>query len=407
MVAQQFRTGAWGRNLGANLVTPADWILPGYFAQGRVTMLTSLWKSGKTTLISLLLARRGISAADAGSVGYDSASEPVATDANCVGNDAVADAASVGSCAQLAGRPVQPGQSIVLSEEDESIWAERSKRLDLGNVFFYCQPFDGKPTQAAWCAFLHNLVEKKPADNANFLVVDTLASFLPGRNENNAAVMMEALAPLRLLTRHGFAVALLHHPRKGDPLPGQAARGSGALSGFVDIFLEMSQPPGYADSRRRIVRGYSRFQETPRQLLLELNDAGDDYLVLEVDDNEDDFRQYWDVLRMVLDDARRPLNCRQILDDWPDDYPKPADRTLFRWMAKAVQLGLVRQEGTGRKGDAYRYWLPGAEKKWEDDPIYQLENQNRDFIRRLERGEPVRKEEWKSDWPPTVRTRCL
>ncbi|MCI0737781.1 MAG: helicase RepA family protein, partial [Gemmataceae bacterium] len=275
MVAQHFRTGAWGRNLGANVITSADWIWPGYFAQGRVTMLTSLWKSGKTTLMSLLLTRRG--RADASCVGYDPTSQPAAADASCVGHSPVADAASVG--AQLAGRPVQPGQSIVLSEEDESIWAERSKRLDLGNVFFYCQPFDGKPTQAAWCAFLQNLIDKKPADSANFLVVDTLASFLPGRNENNAAVMMEALAPLRLLTRHGFAVALLHHPKKGDPLPGQAARGSGALSGFVDIFLEMSQPRGDADSRRRIVRGYSRFQETPRQLLLELNDAGDDYLV--------------------------------------------------------------------------------------------------------------------------------
>ncbi|MCI0379432.1 MAG: hypothetical protein L0215_17630, partial [Gemmataceae bacterium] len=169
MIAQHFRTGAWGRNLGANVITSADWIWPGYFARGCVTMLTSLWKAGKTTLISLLLSRRG--SADVGSVGYDPASEP-ADNASCVGHNPVA---SVG--AQLAGRPVQPGQSVVLSEEHESIWAGRSRRLDLGNVFFYCQPFDGKPTQAAWCAFLQNLVDKKPADKANFLVVDTLASF--------------------------------------------------------------------------------------------------------------------------------------------------------------------------------------------------------------------------------------
>ncbi|MCI0642928.1 MAG: hypothetical protein L0Y70_27920, partial [Gemmataceae bacterium] len=101
----------------------------------------------KTTLLSLLLARRGRTdascvgynppanpVADAASVGVEPPSDPAASDESCVGNDPVADAASVG--AQLADRPVQPGQSIVLSEEDESIWAERSKRLDLGNVFF-------------------------------------------------------------------------------------------------------------------------------------------------------------------------------------------------------------------------------------------------------------------------------
>jgi hypothetical protein len=35
------------------------WIWHGLLAPGKVTLLTSLWKSGKTTLLAHLLAQRG------------------------------------------------------------------------------------------------------------------------------------------------------------------------------------------------------------------------------------------------------------------------------------------------------------------------------------------------------------
>ena len=35
------------------------WLWDGYLAAGLVTLLTSRWKTGKTTLVSLLLARIG------------------------------------------------------------------------------------------------------------------------------------------------------------------------------------------------------------------------------------------------------------------------------------------------------------------------------------------------------------
>ena len=31
---------------------------------------------------------------------------------------------------------------------------------------------------------------------------------------------------------------------------------------------------------------------------------------------------------------------------------------------------LVLRSGTGRKSSPYRYWLPGMEEKWQDDPFY-------------------------------------
>ena len=38
---------------------PTRWLWHGYLAAGAVTLLTSRWKAGKTTLLSVLLARMG------------------------------------------------------------------------------------------------------------------------------------------------------------------------------------------------------------------------------------------------------------------------------------------------------------------------------------------------------------
>src|SRR5438309_2264725 len=72
----------------------------------------------------------------------------------------------------------------------------------------------------------------------DLFVIDPLAAFLPG-DENNAAAILAALSPLRRLTDAGLAVELLHHPRKEGSADGRWARGSGALLGFVDVLIEM------------------------------------------------------------------------------------------------------------------------------------------------------------------------
>src|SRR5262249_7988108 len=45
------------RDLDNQGFTPPGWLWQGYLGPGKVTLLTSQWKSGKTTLVSLLLAR--------------------------------------------------------------------------------------------------------------------------------------------------------------------------------------------------------------------------------------------------------------------------------------------------------------------------------------------------------------
>ena len=81
----------WAQDVPATTPTSPDWLWQGFLAKGNMTLLTSLWKAGKTTLLSMLLSRR-----------------------------------HQGST--LAGLPVKPGKAIVISEEPLQLWADRYPR---------------------------------------------------------------------------------------------------------------------------------------------------------------------------------------------------------------------------------------------------------------------------------------
>jgi AAA domain len=319
----------------AGAASDVDWIWPGYLSPGRVTVLTSQWKCGKTTLLSVLIAR-------------------------------------MAAGGELAGRRVRAGRVLVVSEEDQILWARRCRQLGIArHARFMCRPFRGRhPTPDEWSALVASLVERQRTEGLDLVVIDALAGFVPNGLENDSRTVNMMLHPLQALTMAGTAVLILHHPRKGPSAEGQAARGSSLLSGSADILLEMDGLSGpTADDRRRRVAGYSRFPETPRRLVIELNADGTDYAALgdfdapELDDG-------WPVLFQVLADARGKLTRREILAEWPPDYRKPDDVTLWRWLTRAVKDGRAVQQGTGRKDDPFRYWLDGMEEVWRADPFY-------------------------------------
>ena len=94
------------------------------------------------------------------------------------------------------------------------------------------------------------------------------------------------------------------------------------------------------EDRRRWLRAYSRHEETPRHLILELNEAGDDYRVYTAPPTGESL-ETWQVLRSVLLDANQPLTQREILSDWPEDFAKP-------------------NVGTISRGSGYRLWQVGS-----------------------------------------------
>jgi len=233
--------------------------------------------------------------------------------------------------------------------------------------------FRRKPQLDDWRALIDRVARLQAEHGLNLLVLDPLAAFLPGRDENTAGPMLETLMSLRQLTGLGMSVLLLHHPRKGELAVGQAARGSGALSAFVDILLEMRwhNRPDSEDRRRRLVC-FSRHAETPRQLVIELSADGTDYLAHGSYEDEE-FTACWERLKMVLEDATYKLNRREIREQWPPDYKKPQESTFWRWLERAVDRGLVSRDGTGRRNEPFRYWLPSQEAIWRrESPLWQV-----------------------------------
>jgi hypothetical protein len=312
-------------------VLPTDWLWHGILARGNLTLLTSQWKAGKTTLLSLLLSRRR-------------------------------------QGGTLAGLAVQPGKSLVVTEEAPALWAERARRLDFGGqVWFLVRPFLHVPGPHEWQALVDHLVALRARHGLDLVAIDPLAPYL--RNENTPSCIYDTLLPLTALTRQGTAVLLPHHPGKGAPAIGQAARGSGALPGHADIAIEMRHPGGSPFTRRRRFLGLSRFVETPREMLLELDAAGHDYLPVADEPDEPAGRQ-WEALLMVLEDAPQKLTRADILAEWPDDFPKPEASTLWRWLDRGVTDQTIRCEDSGRKADPFRYWLPQREEVWKQDPWY-------------------------------------
>jgi hypothetical protein len=315
-------------SLGQTPSPPAEqfWLWRGYLAAGQLTLLTSLWKSGKTTLLSVLLAR-------------------------------------LQEGGELLDLPVRPARVLVLSEENLMLWQMRHERLPLsGHVQLICRPFTGKPSDAGWRALLEQSVNLLGSEGGRLLVIDTVATLMPAGVETNADCMVRALAPLRRLAEQGIAIWIMHHPRKGKARPGQWSRGSGSLPASVDISLEMHTVcADDLSDRRRLLLGWSRHEETPRRRVIEWTSDGRDYRVL---DEAIDvvFERGWSAIRRVLSELEPPQNAAAILRYWPADCAPPSRATLYRWLARAVDRGWLCVEASERRNEPGDYWLPDAEE---------------------------------------------
>ena len=316
----------WGTpGPAAQVYNRPSWLWQGYLARGAITLLTGPWRTGLTTLALLVLAR-------------------------------------LKTGGRLAGFPVAAGRAVVLSAEVAEAWHYRTRRLDLGDeVGWLCRPFSGRPGKPEWLALLDGLAAVHAERGLALLVIDFLEEFLPTGGANATVALRDMLASLRPLARRGLSVLILHHPDPSRFLPGPVVRDSAGWSDDVDVRVEMRSLPhaAFGDRRRRLW-ARSRFEGTPARLLLELDPAGADYVVLGPDHEEEGHgRDLW----RVLESAPRKLTRAEIRRAWPGRQGCAAT-SLRRWLERALAEGTVCRDGSGRQGAPFRYWLLGQEERW-------------------------------------------
>lgn len=278
-----------------------DWIWPGYVARGGVTLLTGLWKAGKTTLLGHLLRDLPL--------GTGLVDVPM--------NDPVA----------------------IVSEEPAGVWARRRDALGLGstNLLLQRESF-ARPTHQQWIDLIDKLTDAVRERSLAMVVFDTLPSLWPVHNENDASEVVHALAPLRNLNNAGAAVLLVHHPRKGEGDQAQASRGSGALPGFVDAIVELRRfnPQDAADTRRKLT-AYGRYTEVPPEMVIDLTPQGYRMLGQPGTLRSEGMQQ---IIEGLLPGEPPGLTVEQVLERWPE----------------ATRPGLVHLRNTLNKGDAEERW---------------------------------------------------
>src|SRR5262249_38156745 len=126
------------------------------------------------------------------------------------------------------------------------------------------------------------------------LVTDTLSQFagLRGEAENASGIAMEALEPLqRAAAEDDLAVLVVRHERKSGGDLGDAARGSSAVGGGVDIVLLLRRIALAENPKRRELLGVGRFDETLDYAVIERTDEGYDLVGTGEDGFEEEVRR--------------------------------------------------------------------------------------------------------------------
>lgn len=296
-----------------------DWIWHGYAAPGMITLFTGLWKSGKSTLLAYLLQSLD------------------------------------GTLQEFAGQPVRAAKALVISEEGERHWVDRRDNLGIeDHVSIITKPFLKNPSWTDWERFVATVAIEAVQGKYGLVVFDSIFNLWPVKDENNAAEVKAALMSMNQLTEAALAVLLIAHPKKGDAGEGQATRGSGALPSIVDIIIEFRRYDAERrEDTRRVLTTYSRFDDTPPEVVIEY-DAADGYTARGTRQDARAAGRKAVILELLPDDEPG-VTVEDILETWPDDHQKPARRTLaYDLDFLATNMEVIRK-GAGKRNDAYRY----------------------------------------------------
>jgi hypothetical protein len=120
----------------------------------------------------------------------------------------------------------------------------------------------------------------------------------------------------------------------------------------------MNLSAGAEATRRHRLHGVGRYPETPPEFLIEMNADATDYAILpEFDEQEKGFVPALDALRGLLASSSVALARPETRELWPPPGPRPPANTLWRWLTRACDLGVLRRHGEDIRSDPFRYAL--------------------------------------------------
>jgi hypothetical protein len=296
------------------------WLWKGFIAQKGITLFSAYWKTGKTTLLAHLVRNmyKGISLCDC---------------------------------------EVKPAKILYITEESKTRWRKRIDSLGIrDNVRFICRPFTSKPSITQWERFVDHVAKHAEKMGADLVVFDTLSALWPVRDENNAGEVQAALMPLWKIAEISGQI-LVHHLRKGDGQEGTGSRGSSALPSFVDTIMELRREnPSDRTSRRRTITAYGRDDETPPEIIIELNAETNEYGSLGSREGAkiDGIKA---ILLKILPKERPGYTFEEIKKHWPGKKFTRA-KAMRALLKGGATSGDWICTGSGKKGDPKRYHIP-------------------------------------------------
>ena len=297
-----------------------DWLWHGCVARGHITLFSALMKAGKSTLLSYMLRalQHGV---------------------------------------PFLGRDTKKTRTLLVSEESREKWIERREELGLDDALHVlCRPTSAKMSHHDWREFVEYLRDYA-AEKFDLVMLDTIGTYAPWRDENDAAEVQATMLPLNMLTEAGLAVMPIHHFGKADGSEGRAARGSTALAGAVDVLLELRRfRPDEIGDRRRVLKGLGRFDEIPEELVIALAADNTDYTA-EGDRKEIAAKELAAVLLEALPEREPGLTADEVHAALPDDG-RPRRGDVMRALKCGAGARNWTMTGIGKRGDPHRFYRP-------------------------------------------------
>jgi hypothetical protein len=212
-----------------------DWVWDGYVAPRAVTLLAGRPKVGKSTLL-------------------------------------FAFAAAVTRGHLLLDSPTRSARILLLSEERGDTLREKRERWGLNDDVHLLMRHQAPGSK--WPEIVEQAVAHCSEHHLDVLAVDTWDKWagLGGDSENSSGAVLEALKPLADAAGGGLAVIISAHERKSYGEYGEAVRGSNALTGAVDVIVEIERAKLAEGGTARVLRTVSRFDQAPPDELVVLLD---------------------------------------------------------------------------------------------------------------------------------------